>query len=88
MGGENLEAGNIAFSFKKFIFKNETEGDGIEPPLNCAGDRGLIWGSLLLISRQCWTSVLAACLLRMSPSLYPVPLSADLVYRLRLDLSC
>lgn len=42
MGGKNLEAGNIAFSFKKFIFKNETEGDGIEPPLNCAGDRGLI----------------------------------------------
>lgn len=34
MEGENLEAGNITFSFKKFILKNEMEGDGIESPLS------------------------------------------------------
>lgn len=42
MGGGNLKAGNIASSFNKFIFKNEMAGDGIELPLHCAGDSGLI----------------------------------------------
>lgn len=42
MGGGNLEAGNVASSFKIFIFKNEMAGDGIGLPLHCAGDSGLI----------------------------------------------
>lgn len=42
MGGGDLKAGNIASSLKRFIFKNEMVGDGIELPLHCAGDSGLI----------------------------------------------
>ena len=41
MGGDNLEVGNIAFSFKKFT-KNKVDRGGIESPLNHAEDYGLI----------------------------------------------